>query len=615
MTTGALIGQTIGSYRVVQELARGGMATIYLARQESLNREVAIKVLTPALQGDRTFLDRFRLEIETTARLQHPHIIPIHDVGEFDGLPYIVMAYVPGGTLYERLLINPLAPEEVGPIIRDIAGALDYAHDNGIIHRDVKPQNVLLDRQGNAILTDFGVAKVIADTAEITRDKVVGTPMYLAPELIIGGSEITSAVDVYGLGVTLYYALVGSHPFAGRDTAQMMWAHLNELPPLIEPERDDLPPGIDYILQRALAKDPSARYDRASKLSDDLHKLWRGEAPQYALEDHIQEISVPTSGDTATNLEQAVNHVIDQIVRIERPDGGSGSGVYIDGQVITCQHVIDGAQGIYVHFRDGEAMEAEVIACANEYDLALLWLSEKPQNIPEDRLNGMNRGAHKPDLGELIASIGHPLNLEWAVAGGHYNGLRHPGEIALKRFGITLTCPLVQVDVAINPGNSGGPLIDSEAHLIGIATSIINPALVNNIGFAIDADTVWAFIEEHRADEGRWMPYNDGHHHPQGREFDPDTGRPIQPVDLVPLAEYSGSSIRCSSCGHVYGAHLAYCPTCGKPNAQPQNGQTAETASPRAAEPVENRTCTSCGFEYSQSAPFCPACGKPTPEE
>lgn len=308
------------------------------------------------------------------------------------------------------------------------------------------------------------------------------------------------------------------------------------------------------------------------------------------------------------SLEDAVNRVIDQVVKIERPDGGSGTGVYLSGdEILTCLHVVDGAAGLFIRFRSGEQIQADVVAMAPGFDLALLHLRRSPESLSQEQLSGLSTEIDPPRLGEMVVSIGHPLNLEWAVAGGHFNGLRQPDDPALKTFGMTLKAPLVQVDVAINPGNSGGPLIDNEARLVGICTSILNPALVNNIGFAIDASTAWDFVRANTGSRILWQAYDDGHHHPPNQSYDPGTGRPILVTPEVSLEEFTRTSTSCSACGAHYASTELVCPNCGKPNPSP--GKAMEP-------PIEQEAeikCPTCGSTYAASHAFCPGCGRPRP--
>jgi WD40 repeat protein len=270
-----LIGQSLGAYEIRRELGRGGMAVVYLAYQPQMEREVAIKVLPREFLHDPTFLERFRREARAIARLSHPHILSVYDSGEQDGLPFIVMAYVPGGSLAERTrAAMPL--NEVARIVRQIADALDYAHDQGIIHRDLKPANVLLDRQGNIYLTDFGIAKAMEATAQLTGSRIIGTPAYMAPETTRKGS-LTRRVDVYALGVTLFEMLTGSLPYEGDTPVGTLLAHVTEPIPDVRKLQPGLPNVVQAIIEQAMAKDPDDRFPSAGVLAEALEAAVRGE--------------------------------------------------------------------------------------------------------------------------------------------------------------------------------------------------------------------------------------------------------------------------------------------------------------------------------------------------
>ena len=611
--TDTLIGQTIGGCRVIRLLGRGGMSQIYLAHQESIGRNVVLKVLSPGLLGDPTFMARFTREVETTARLQHPHIVPIYDYGQEGDLPYIVMAYEPGGSLEDLIAGGPVPLDLAVRIMEQVAEALDYAHEMGVIHRDIKPANVLLDSKQNAILTDFGIAKVIADTQELTaEDKIVGTIHYLAPELITPHNFISPAVDIYALGVTLYRMLSGRLPFDSESISQVMWAHVNEPAPLLVRARPDLPEAIDAVIQKALAKAPAARYPSAGEMAKDLAQVAAEESLPPVAEALSSKETLPVDATPPpASLQEAIQRVIRQVVKLYRPDGGTGSGIYLpDDRVITALHVVQGAAGVYAAFQTGERIEADVVAVDPARDLALLKLRRSPRSLSAGQLSGLSMDFEPLSPGEPLAAIGHPLGLDWAVTGGHYNGLHQPGEEPLERFGITLDVPLVHVDVVINAGNSGGPIIDAQGRLIGLADSIINPAIANNVGFAIYAPAVWEFWEEHRDDTEPLVAYTCNHHHPPDLTYCPLTGKPVRPKEAVPMP--SPDSTR-YSCGHLHARGLRYCPQTGKPITAAEDATQAGQATLQegASESDRQVTCTNCGETYPARLGYCPACGKP----
>lgn len=264
-----LIGTRLGQYLIKEQIAKGGMATVYLARQASMNRDVAIKVLPSNFTHDDTFLERFYLEVEVIAQLQHPHILPVYDFGEHDGLPYIVMAYLSGGTLGDKMARGVVPLEDANRIVNQIADALDFAHSKGIIHRDFKPGNVLLDERGNAYLADFGLAKLVESDKNITGMGVIGTPAYMAPEQAQPGNP-TKSVDIYALGITLYQMLTGSVPYDAPSLAQVLIAHIMEPIPDIRVARPDLPDAIQQVIEKSLAKEAANRYEFAGDLAREL---------------------------------------------------------------------------------------------------------------------------------------------------------------------------------------------------------------------------------------------------------------------------------------------------------------------------------------------------------
>lgn len=267
-----LAGLTIGQYALIRELGQGGMATVYLAQQTSIGRKVAIKVLPDHLLKDQTFMQRFVQEVKVIADLQHPRVLPVYDFGELAGRPYIVTAYMGGGTLADRLRGGLPPLPDVVRLVEQAAEGLDHAHRKGVIHRDFKPSNVLLDEHGNAYLADFGIAKVAESAVNLTGSNVVGTPAYMAPELS-AGQAIGPTIDVYALGITVYQMLTGDVPFRADTPVQVMMAHNTETVPDITSVRPDLPPALAAVMWRALAKEPAERYPTAGALAADLRRV------------------------------------------------------------------------------------------------------------------------------------------------------------------------------------------------------------------------------------------------------------------------------------------------------------------------------------------------------
>ncbi|MCC6972459.1 MAG: protein kinase [Anaerolineae bacterium] len=288
-----LIGTRLGQYEIVSRVGRGGMATVYKARQESVGREVAIKVLSEPTEADSPFFERFKREVELIAKLEHLHILPIYDFGQLDGFPYLVMRYLDGGNLNQRIVQRPLELMDVNRLISQICAALDYAHAKDVIHRDMKPHNVLLDNQGNAYLCDFGIAKVIGSATLTQSGEAVGTPSYMSPEQW-QGLTISKYTDIYALGIMLYEMLTGTTPFQSDNVFTLMFKHLNEPPPLLETRKSGLPPEFDLIIQQALEKIPERRFASAGEMARAFNTAVGGvatpsPAPVYASEQHATQ--------------------------------------------------------------------------------------------------------------------------------------------------------------------------------------------------------------------------------------------------------------------------------------------------------------------------------------
>jgi serine/threonine protein kinase len=277
-----LIGTMLGGYRILASVGQGGMARVYKAYQENLDREVAIKVLPPWYAADSSFVERFNLEARLVARLSHPNIVTVHDASEYNGHLYIVMQLVSGGTLKQRLDQLHLQGKgmdtlEVVSIFAQLADALSYAHEQKIIHRDIKPVNVLLDGAGRPILSDFGIAKVLASTREgLTRPGAgVGTPEYMSPEQCKGG-VVDGRADIYALGVMLYEAMTGFTPFRGDNYHALAHSHIYDPPPRPSLLHLTINPVIEHVILTALMKKPEQRYQRASDMADALKQALPG---------------------------------------------------------------------------------------------------------------------------------------------------------------------------------------------------------------------------------------------------------------------------------------------------------------------------------------------------
>jgi serine/threonine protein kinase len=261
-------GDTLGAYTITDTLGSGGMATVYRARHNRLDRDAAVKVMHANHQADPTFLARFDREGRVLAQLDHPNIVPIYDLGEADGQPYIVMKYVEGQTLQAVLFKRPPSLAEIVRIVGAVAAALDTAHAKQILHRDVKPSNVMMGADGQIYLTDFGLARLLqTGESSMSVGWIIGSPNYISPEQARGDTNVTAATDVYSLGVMLYQMVVGRLPFAGETVYATVMAHVNEPPPIPSEVNPEIPVAVEMVLLQALEKDPARRYGSAGELA------------------------------------------------------------------------------------------------------------------------------------------------------------------------------------------------------------------------------------------------------------------------------------------------------------------------------------------------------------
>src|SRR5205809_4073455 len=280
-----LIGTVFdGRYRIERKLGTGGMADVYLAEDQELGRRVAIKILNDRHAADDQFVERFRREAKNAAGLSHPNIVSIYDRGEAEGTYYIAMEYLDGRSLKELIVQRGPAPITVSvEYARQILSALRFAHRHGIVHRDIKPHNVLVDADGRVKVTDFGIAR--AGASQMTEaGSIVGTAQYLSHEQAKGAPGDQTS-DLYSVGVVLYVLLTGVVPFTGDTPVEIAMKHLSTVPDAPSTRRSDIPRDVDMIVLRALAKDPAERYQSADEMDADLRRVSRGVAISPATEE------------------------------------------------------------------------------------------------------------------------------------------------------------------------------------------------------------------------------------------------------------------------------------------------------------------------------------------
>ena len=270
---GGLPFAELGEYRLIERIGRGGMGLVFLAEQPSLERKVALKILRPELAGSNHAAERLKREARAVAKLRHPGIVAVHGFGEERGVRYLAMEYVPGRTLEEELALGPIALARKLAWIRDLARALDYAHREGVVHRDVKPSNVRITTQDRAMLLDFGLVRSLDSDAATLTDSFAGSPAYAAPEQITSSASIDARSDVYSLGVTLYRCLTGVTPFDGATVERVFHQILTAEPPPPRRLVPTLPRDLEIVTLKAMERDPARRYATAGHFADDLDAL------------------------------------------------------------------------------------------------------------------------------------------------------------------------------------------------------------------------------------------------------------------------------------------------------------------------------------------------------
>jgi len=275
-----MIDKKLGPYDLLGEIGKGGMATVYRAYQPNMDRFVAIKIINQTVLDDEEVRQRFQQEARLIARLEHPHILPVYDFDGSHELPYIVMRYMEGGTLKEILTQQKLPYDEISHLMQQIGPALDYAHRQGVVHRDIKPSNILIDLEGNALIMDFGIARVVGQAADMqgltAKGVSIGTPEYMAPEQIMGLPDLDHRADIYSLGAMIFEMATGQLPFDGDASMTTMLMHLREPVPSANEIDSELPLELDDVLRKAMAKEPADRFESAQLLTTEVVEVLGG---------------------------------------------------------------------------------------------------------------------------------------------------------------------------------------------------------------------------------------------------------------------------------------------------------------------------------------------------
>ena len=272
------IGDEFGDYQLISEIARGGMGVVYRARQKGLDRLVALKMILGGQFASQLDIDRFKIEAQAAAHLDHPGIVPIYEIGEHDGRHFFSMALVDGQSLADRIAMGPLDEIEAATILLKITEAMNYAHQRGVIHRDLKPANILIDSSEQPRVTDFGLAKQPGKQNQLTvSGQTLGTPSYMSPEQASGKGDITDATDIYALGAILYAMLSGHPPFEGSTLVETLTQVIEREPKPLRAENAELNVDLETICLKCLEKDPAERYESAEQLMAELERFLKGE--------------------------------------------------------------------------------------------------------------------------------------------------------------------------------------------------------------------------------------------------------------------------------------------------------------------------------------------------
>jgi serine/threonine protein kinase len=268
-------GENIGSYRIVEQLGQGGMATVFKAYHAALDRYVALKVLHPAFFEDQSFIGRFQREAKVVAKLEHPNIVPIYDYSEAERRPYLVMKYIEGETLKARLSRGSLDAGEINRVVDSVGAALAYAHRQGILHRDIKPSNVLIQKDGTMYLADFGLARIAqAGESTLSSDAIMGTPQYISPEQARGDKDLDEGTDIYSFGVMVYEMVVGQVPFSADTPFSIIHDHIYTPLPIPRTVNENVPESVERVLLKALSKERADRYENIPAMVTAFKTAW-----------------------------------------------------------------------------------------------------------------------------------------------------------------------------------------------------------------------------------------------------------------------------------------------------------------------------------------------------
>ena len=406
-----LIGQQVQDYVIEAEVGRGGMARVFRARHRVLDRVSALKILLPELAGDENFVERFLREARAAARLDHPNIVPIYETGRTaDGQYFLAMKYVEGTTL--RQTVNQGAPDlqAVAGYMTQIAAALDYAHERGIVHRDIKPGNILIDADGRALLTDFGIAQAAEDINVTNQGMLVGTPAYMSPEQA-QGFPATAQSDIYSLGVVVYELVTGTTPFPHRTPHAVLLGHISEPPLPVHDRNPDLTPELSAVIGKALAKAPEDRYRTAGEFAAALATAV-GAQPTITL----PESSAPAPAVAETVIEQSLHHRLASRQWMTERGRWFAAGVIVMGAVLIISLLMARA-----FLLDDDAARSDTVTITTMPAGAQLFINGQAAGTTPRTITALPDGNH-----QLRAELP-----SYAPAVATVDTANNPGELAL----------------------------------------------------------------------------------------------------------------------------------------------------------------------------------------
>ena len=461
MPTGSTpdVGDKLGGYTLESVLGRGGMGAVYLATHERLGRQVALKVISPELAHDDDFRVRFLREAQLAASLDHPNVIPVYDAGEADGVLFLAMRYVRGSSLQQVLRDDrPLSVAETVRVVEQVAGALDAAHAAGLVHRDVKPANVLLAEPGGHVyLCDFGLAKRMSSPATTRTGFFLGTADYCAPEQI-EGRPVDARADVYSLGGIAFHCLTGRPPFTRDSEFAVLQAHLGDLPPLVSERRPELPRALDAVVAAALAKQPEARYASAGAFARALRDAVAGAAepatraaPAVASVEHGEPTTRPHATDVLPRSPHRIPRrlllriaavvgaavvvaAVAAVVATRGSDRGSGS----DGQAAEIGTFLDRMENVLAQSAAGRREIRDALSQGLDCSIPPTEAARRLASVADNRQSILEQLGALPtpttETATLVTRLQRALQ-ESIEADRHYRD----GFLAL---GDTATCPL-----------------------------------------------------------------------------------------------------------------------------------------------------------------------------